>query len=157
MRHRVLYGLGNSLQKGYEIEPLSSRLGNALPCSLLGVSAHLRTLQPRDPPNNSTFLVWTTPLAVPTIGRVPSERPASNRRAARTPCQELDVSNNARTPEELETLFEDSLLLRDGVALSQLFDGGSTFVAHDGGTARGGAEIARLALTTCNGNAAYVA
>jgi len=67
------------------------------------------------------------------------------------------VSNNARTPEELETLFEDSLLLRDGVALSQLFDGGSTFVAHDGGTARGGAEIARLALTTWNGNAAYVA
>ena len=67
------------------------------------------------------------------------------------------MSNSARTPEELETLFEDSLLLRDDVALSQLFDGGSTLVAHDVETARGGAEIARLALATWNGNAAYVA
>jgi hypothetical protein len=67
------------------------------------------------------------------------------------------MSNNARTPEELETLFEDALVLRDEVALGQLFDGGSTLVAHDGGTARGSGEIARLALATWNGNAAYVA
>ena len=67
------------------------------------------------------------------------------------------MSNSARTPEELETLFEDSLLLRDDVALSQLFDGGSTLVTRNSGTARGGGEIARLALATWNGNAAYVA
>lgn len=67
------------------------------------------------------------------------------------------MSGSAQTPEELETLFEDSLLLRDGVALSRLFDGGAAFVAHDVGTARGGGEIARLALARWNGNATYIA
>jgi hypothetical protein len=67
------------------------------------------------------------------------------------------MSDSARTPEELETLFEDSLLLRDGAALSRLFAGGAALVAHDAGTARGGAEIARLALSTWHGSATYVA
>ena len=67
------------------------------------------------------------------------------------------MSESARSPEELETLFEDSLLVRDCPALSQLFDGRSTFVAQNVGTARGSAEIARLALATWHGNAPYVA
>lgn len=67
------------------------------------------------------------------------------------------MSDSAQTPEELETLFEDSLLLRDGPALSRLFDGGATLVAPDAGTARGGAEIARLALATWHDSATYVA
>lgn len=66
------------------------------------------------------------------------------------------MSDGAQTPEELETLFEDSLLLRDGMALNRLFDSGAAFVAHDVGTARGD-EIARLALATWNGDATYLA
>ncbi|MCO5221362.1 MAG: hypothetical protein M9947_07230 [Thermomicrobiales bacterium] len=67
------------------------------------------------------------------------------------------MSDGARTPEELETLFEDSLLLRDGPALSRLFDGGATLVAQNAGTARGVADIARLALETWHGVPVYVA
>lgn len=67
------------------------------------------------------------------------------------------MSDSARTPEELETLFEDSLLLRDGAALSQLFDGGAALVANDVGTARGATEITRLALATWHDDAIYVA
>ncbi len=67
------------------------------------------------------------------------------------------MSNSARTPEELETLFEDSLLLRDGAALTRLFDDGAVLVAHDVGTARGDAASARLALATWHDDATYVA
>lgn len=67
------------------------------------------------------------------------------------------MSDSAHTPEELETLFEDALLLRDGPALIRLFDDGAALVAHDAGTARGCGEIARLALETWHGNATYVA
>jgi hypothetical protein len=50
----------------------------------------------------------------------------------------------ARTPEELETLFEDAFVVRDREALAELFDEGA--VLGDGSReARGGAEIARLA------------
>lgn len=51
----------------------------------------------------------------------------------------------ARTPEELETLFEDAFLLRDQQALAQLFEAGAILVAGDGlQEARGGEEIARV-------------
>ncbi len=51
----------------------------------------------------------------------------------------------ARTPEELETLFEDAFLLRDHEELAQLFEEGAVLVAGGGlKEARGGKEIARL-------------
>ena len=52
----------------------------------------------------------------------------------------------ARTPEELETLFEDALLVRDRAAVADLFEDGAVIVA--GGTsrqARGRDEIALFA------------
>jgi hypothetical protein len=67
------------------------------------------------------------------------------------------MNGSARTPEELETLFEDSLLVRDPLALVELFDPGSVLVTGEQRTARGGAEIAQLALATWHGRAAYVA
>ena len=63
----------------------------------------------------------------------------------------------ARTPEELETLFEDALLVRDRQALAALFEAGAVLVAGDGPPARGGAAIARLALAMWAGDGAYVA
>ena len=51
----------------------------------------------------------------------------------------------ARTPEELETLFEDAFVIRDREALAQLFEKGAVLVAGDGPQARGGEEIARFA------------
>lgn len=64
---------------------------------------------------------------------------------------------NARTPEELETLFEDTLLIRDREALAALFEDGSVLVAGTGGPACGGEEIARLALATWECDRSYVA
>ncbi len=56
------------------------------------------------------------------------------------------VRSRARTPEELETLFEDAFVLRDRTALAELFDDGAVLVAGDRPTeARGGAQIAHLA------------
>jgi hypothetical protein len=67
------------------------------------------------------------------------------------------MSAGARTPEELETLFEDTLLLRDRQALAELFENGAVLVAGDDRSARGGEEIARLALATWEGDGTYVA
>ena len=63
----------------------------------------------------------------------------------------------ARTPEELEALLEDALVLRDGEALAALFEAGAVLVAGRGRPARGGEEIARLALATWEGDQTYVA
>ncbi len=64
----------------------------------------------------------------------------------------------ARTPEELETLFEDAFLLCDHHALTELFEAGAVLVV-DGGAqeARGGAEISRLAAGLWDGDRTYLA
>ncbi len=63
----------------------------------------------------------------------------------------------ARTPEELETLLEDVLVIRDRQALVELFEEGAVLVAGDQQPARGGMEIARLVLATWEGDHAYIA
>lgn len=63
----------------------------------------------------------------------------------------------ARTPEELEVLLEDALLLRDFGALAALFEDGAVLVAEGERSARGGKTIARLALATWQGGHSYVA
>jgi ketosteroid isomerase-like protein len=68
------------------------------------------------------------------------------------------MRRGARTPEELETLFEDALVIRDREALAQLFEDGAVLVAADGlREARGSQEIARLAVTMRDRDHAYVA
>jgi|SRR5687768_7546918 hypothetical protein len=66
------------------------------------------------------------------------------------------MSERARTPEELETLLEDALMLRDRGALAALFAEGAVLIPGDNQPARG-EKIARLALAAWNGNHAYVA
>ncbi len=64
----------------------------------------------------------------------------------------------ARTPEELETLFEDAFVTRDREALAQLFEAGAVLVAGDRlQEARGGDEIARVATALWTGDRTYVA
>jgi hypothetical protein len=63
----------------------------------------------------------------------------------------------ARTPEELETLFEDSLVLRDRQMVAELFEDGALLVVNDERAARGRADIARLALLSWEGDHTYVA
>ena len=46
-----------------------------------------------------------------------------------------------RTPEELETLLEDAVVLADGGALAHLFEDDAVLVTGDGLTSRGVAEI----------------
>src|SRR5215218_11470935 len=67
------------------------------------------------------------------------------------------VTSGARTPEELETLFEDALLVRDHKVLTALFESGATLVMSSDEPVRGGEAIARAALASCNGIGAYVA
>ena len=67
------------------------------------------------------------------------------------------MSVGARTPEELETLFEDALVMRDREALADLFEAGAVLLAGDGLPTRGGNEIARLSLAILDGERAYVA
>ena len=64
----------------------------------------------------------------------------------------------ARTPEELETLFEDAFVIRDREALVQLFEEGAVLVAGDGPQeARGGEEIARFATAMWERDRTYLA
>jgi hypothetical protein len=64
----------------------------------------------------------------------------------------------ARTPEELETLFEDAFVIRDPRALAGLFEDGA-LLATDGGPqqVRGGEEIARFATATWGRGGTYLA
>ena len=64
----------------------------------------------------------------------------------------------ARTPEELETLFEDAFVLRDRKALVELFDDGAVLVAAGARSeARGTEEIARSANALWSADRTYVA
>ena len=67
------------------------------------------------------------------------------------------MSIGAHTPEELETLFEDTLMLGDHQALAALFEDGAVLVVDDERSARGGEAIARLALVTWAGEHTYIA
>jgi quercetin dioxygenase-like cupin family protein len=67
------------------------------------------------------------------------------------------ITSGARTPEELETLFEDALLVRDHQVLTALFESGATLVMSSDEPVRGGEAIARAALASRNGIGAYVA
>jgi len=66
------------------------------------------------------------------------------------------MSTNAHTPEELEMLLEDSLLLRDPQSLMALFAVGAVLVIGEEGIAHG-EDITRLALATWHGSQTYVA
>lgn len=64
----------------------------------------------------------------------------------------------ARTPEELDALFEDACVLRDHGALAQLFAAGAVLVAGGGlREARGVEEIERITAEMWDLGRAYVA
>jgi hypothetical protein len=64
----------------------------------------------------------------------------------------------ARSPEELETLLEDALVLHDTSAIEALFDPGAVLVAPDSSReARGGADIARAVTDIWAGEHTYLA
>jgi hypothetical protein len=69
-----------------------------------------------------------------------------------------EIRPRASSPEELETLFEDTLLLRDDQALSGLFEEGAVLVVNPHrDPCRGRREIARTALARWTGSRSYVA
>jgi hypothetical protein len=67
------------------------------------------------------------------------------------------AANRACTPEELETLFEDALLVRDSEALAALFEVGAVFVAGNEPAIRDGEAITHRALALWDGERTYVA
>ena len=68
------------------------------------------------------------------------------------------VSSGARTPEELETLFEDAFVTRDREALADLFEEEAVLVTGNGRQqARGGAEIVLFATAMWERDRTYLA
>lgn len=68
------------------------------------------------------------------------------------------MPGGARTPEELETLLEDAFLLRDNVALVQLFEPTAVLIAGGGlDDARGHREIARITAQLWDSGRIYLA
>lgn len=64
----------------------------------------------------------------------------------------------ARTPEELEMLFEDALVVRDRHAIGELFEDGAVIAVDETATqARGTDQIARLAIEIWGREPTYVA
>jgi ketosteroid isomerase-like protein len=63
----------------------------------------------------------------------------------------------ARTPEDLETLFEDAFVIRDRAALAGLFEEGAVLVADDGQVASGSTAIARLVTALWERDHTYIA
>jgi hypothetical protein len=69
-----------------------------------------------------------------------------------------NVTEGARTPEELEALLEDAFVLRDAAALARLFEARALLVAGDhAGEARGNGEIALSAPALWAHDYTYVA
>jgi hypothetical protein len=68
------------------------------------------------------------------------------------------MRQGARTPEELEALFEDAFVTRDAEALSVMFAEGAVLAIGEGrAAARGAEEIGRLAALLWDGDRTYVA
>ena len=68
------------------------------------------------------------------------------------------MRTGARTPEELETLFEDAFVVRDCAAVAALFEEGGVLVTGGApGEARGGDEIARTATALWSEDRTYLA
>jgi ketosteroid isomerase-like protein len=68
------------------------------------------------------------------------------------------MRSGARTPEELEALFEDAFVTRDAEALSGMFAEGAVLALGEGPeVARGAEEIGRLATAAWEGDKTYVA
>jgi hypothetical protein len=63
------------------------------------------------------------------------------------------MTPGARTPEELETLFEDAFVVGDGAAVAALFEDEAVLVTGPG-EARGTDAIASVAARLCRGGAA---
>ncbi|HUR83924.1 MAG TPA: hypothetical protein VMY78_01140 [Solirubrobacteraceae bacterium] len=64
----------------------------------------------------------------------------------------------ARTPEELETLFEDAFVVRDCAAVAALFEEGAVLVMSGvRGEVRGDEEIARTATAMWSADRTYLA
>jgi hypothetical protein len=70
----------------------------------------------------------------------------------------MGMEAGAGTPEELETLLEDSFVLRDHRALAQLFHPGAILVAGGGlPEARGRRQIAQVATRLWDSQRLYLA
>ena len=68
------------------------------------------------------------------------------------------MTQPARTPEELDALFEDAFVLRDAAAVAPLFEARALLVAHGvTGEARGCEQIARSASALWSRDFTYVA
>ena len=67
------------------------------------------------------------------------------------------VMSGARTPEELETLFEDALVQADSVMLAALFEPGATLVIDKEPPVRSREAITSMALGTWGGEHPYIA
>jgi hypothetical protein len=63
----------------------------------------------------------------------------------------------ARTPKDLETLLEDTFVLRNGEAITELFEDGAVLVADGTREARGGPEIEQLVTEMWQRNRTYLA
>ena len=95
-------------------------------------------LRPSREGRNTRFLIWT-------------------RSGARTSFRSF-MRPVARTPEELEELFEDAFVTHDAEAVSRMFAQGAVLALCDGPeVARGSDEISRLVTAVWEGDRTYVA
>jgi hypothetical protein len=66
------------------------------------------------------------------------------------------MRSGAATPEELDTLFEDALVIRDASTLSDLFAAGAVLTIDHGEPLRDRQTIVEQALAVLAGDRAYV-
>lgn len=67
------------------------------------------------------------------------------------------MTAGARTPDELETLFEDALLIGDSRFVADLFEEGALLITETGESAYGRQDVVQLALATSSGTHTYIA
>src|SRR5262249_28387492 len=132
-----------------QVQPLAGQPDDAIPRSLQCVPAHTRILPEPHTPQIPHF--WNGPRPTPPLPST-RNRPMQDGAAMGDPT----VTQDARTPEELETMLEDALLLRDPDTHAALFEDAALLVAGHASPARG-SDVVRLALATWQGDHSYVA
>ena len=75
---------------------------------------------------------------------------------ARGPAYRRRMDSGARTPEELEMLFEDAFVVRDRAGFCTLFDDGAVLAPGGASEARGGEAIGRAAAELWTAGRTYV-
>jgi hypothetical protein len=139
----------------HDIVTVPRQVGDAVDGAFAYIRPHGRIVRRARGPRNTSFLEWPGAARCPSFAAHAAT--TNTPRLDYAPCDESKRAvTSARSPEELETLFEDAFVTSDRRAVVRLFEDGAVLGATLG-EARGGEQISRLAAAMWERDYRYLA